>query len=778
MIACNKQRILAAAVAGVMSTSVNVYAQVLEEVVVTAQKRTEDIQDVPISIVAVNSDKLEKAGITSAKELGKIVPNLDIQRSSQASATAIVMRGIGSAGNNAIDPSVAPFIDGVYIPRAGAILSSFLDVASVEVLRGPQGTLFGRNATTGALLINTNKPEFDEFYGEVAAEYGDYDTYLLRGIANVPVSDTVAMRFALQGDGHDGYFHNDLDGKDYGDREVIVGRASLRWQPSDSLEWVLRSDYAEMGGDGSLPAEVSSHQGPEDLVNILGNVFGPLSPDITDPFDGDVSQVVVGDLDDTQWGISSDLNWDLESDYRIRWIGAYREWDNEQLDGDVVFTGLDTLNRVGFYDSESMSQEVQLISPENSLFGESMDFVAGLYYFQEDYELGENLNYGPQYCPVLVGSLVGPGAVPLCSSLPQMNASEQLFTQDAESFAVFLETNWELTDDLELKVGARYTTDDKEGEYLQVLNNPFTSVLRAPEEGDHDFDDDQFTYRLVLSWFFSDDAMAFANYSTGYKSGGINSNGSAVPLNENRIFDSENVKNAELGVKSTVWDGRMQLNATLYWMELDDFQDRAFQDASFIVTNAGTLEHKGLEAEMKAALTDNLSADFAMAYLDSEFTDFEGATPLAGCSVLPPPGTPQCPNPQDNTGKRAPYAPEWEFSLGLAWDDEFANGMPWNASLRWQFVDERFAGSTELSDQTISDSYNILDARVSLSSADASWTVYAWGSNLTDERYEISHFTQVLGPALGLIDTSNGDTVYRHYLSPPRTWGVGVKYEF
>lgn len=752
-------------------------AQQLEEVVVTAQKRVESIQDVPISIMAVSDAKLEQAGINSADDLTRIVPNLRINRQAQASATAIRMRGVGSAGNNAIDPSVAPFIDGVYIARGGAILNSFLDVASVEVLRGPQGTLFGRNATTGAVQINTHAPEFDAVSGEVFGELGNYNAYRVRGIVNVPVSDSLALRFAATVDEHDGYIHNRLDNKDYSDRDATTVRASARWLPRDNLDWIVRTDYASMQGDGTLPPEVSSHAGPVDFVNTIGNVFGPLSPSVDDPWDGEVNQRIVGDLDDNQWGISSDLNWDLQSDYRVRWISSYRNWENEQLDGDVVFTGMDLLNRRGFYDTDSTSQELQLISPEGALLDGRMDFVAGLYYFQENYAIGEKLNLGASFCPVLVGGR-DPDSVPACQSYPQVGASVQRFEQDAESIAVFLETQWNLSDTLELTIGGRYSDDSKDARYDQQLANPFVGALRSPEQGDYTFEDEQFTYRVVLSWFVNDETMLFANYSTGYKSGGINSAGSAEPLFERRVFGSEQVDDIELGVKSTLLDGMMQVNATAFRMEIDDFQDRSFRDASFIVTNAGSLRQQGLELELKAAPTQYLSVDLALAYLDSEFTDFKGGSPLAGCAVLPTPGTPSCPNPQDNTGEAAPFSPEWELNMGVTYTRDLTNGMYWTASANWQYVDDYIAGGTELSRQAVNDGYQLFDARFSLASADDTWKVSVYGQNLTDERYAEYSFTQVLGGALGLVDTSNGDTVYRHYLSAPRTYGVSVKYAF
>lgn len=747
-------------------------------IIVTAQKRAEDVQDVPVSIVALSPAILETAGVTSGQDLTRIVPNLRIDRQSQSSATTIRVRGVGAAGNNAIDPSVAPFIDGVYLPRGGAILSSFLDVEAVEVLRGPQGTLFGRNATTGALVIRTTAPKFDDFSGEVLAEYGNFDALRFRGVINLPVSDSFAVRAAAQFDRHDGYYHNLFDGEDYGDRKAFTGRVSARWQPSDAIDWTVRADYSSLGGDGALPAEVSSHQGPAAFINAFGSVFGPFSPDVSDAFDGTFSQLMYADMDDTQWGISSNLDWDIGGDYTLRWIASYREWDNYQLDGDVIFTGLDLVNREGFFDTQSTSQEIQLISPDDGLFSGLMDFVAGVYYFNEDYALGETLNLGANFCGTLVPAAAPQAVKDACAASPKGDATVLLYDQNAESIALFLDTNWNLTDQLKLTLGARYTWDDKSSSFDQALNNPFAAALRGPETANLGFSDNRFTYRIVLSYSPTDDLMFFANYSTGYKSGGINSQGSAAALGNRRLFDSEKVEDIELGFKSTLANGAVQFNATAYRMEIEDFQDRSFRDASFIITNAGKLRQQGIEAETRAEITNNLTFNGAVAYLDSEFLDFTGASPLAGCAVLPVPGTASCPNPQDNTGKRAPYSPKWQLNAGLEYEQDLFSGLTGKAAVNWQYVGSHLAGGSELSEQTRQDGYSLLDARLSVTGAQDNWTLSLFAKNLTNERYAVAHFTQVLGAALGLVDTTTGDTVYRHYVSAPRTYGASLSFRF
>jgi iron complex outermembrane receptor protein len=743
----------------------------LEEVVVTAQRRTESIQDVPLSVMAVTADTLQQANIRTAIDLTRMVPNLRINRLLQSASMVIRVRGVGTPGNTSIDPSVAPFIDGAYIPRPGVLLSNFLDVETVEVLRGPQGTLFGRNATAGALQVNTRAPSFDGFEGEVYAEYGDYDAYKVQGIVNVPVSDTLALRFAGVVDGRDGYMYNKLDGEYYGDRESLAGRVSARWQPTDSLTWTVRLDYADLGGDGLSPFEVDSRSATPAQLAAFTTRLGGNPPDLGDPLDHRVKQVVVGDVDDEQWGFNSDLTYGLQSGHKLRWIGAYRDWRNDQLDGDVLATPLDLLTRTSFYDSESMSQELQFISPEDELLDGRLDYVTGLYYFQEDYSLGEDLNLGTQFC-----GLVPAAQRPACAaSSPKAGATQQTYVQDAESFAVYGELKFGLTDSLDLTVGGRWTSDDKTGDYVQLVPNPFGRSLRAPEAEKLEFDDDQFTYRVVLSWFVNEDQMLFANYSTGYKSGGMNSAPGTVALGGKRLFDSEDVDNVELGAKTTWVDNRLIVNATLYRMDIDNFQDRSFDGTGFVIRNAGSLRQQGLELEGQAAPIDSLRINFAMAYLDSEFTSYPNAPGLPGCTGAPT----SCPTVQNLKGAPATFAPEWQFVLGGEYRGDFSNGMSWSVRADWNYVDEHYAGGqTDANPQTIQEAYDQLGARITLFGRDEVWSVALFGENLTNEVYVPQFTYQPLDSAFGVRDPATGATLVRNYASDPRTWGVGFRYRF
>ena len=222
-------------------------------ILVTAQKRSEDIQKVPLSIVAVTGEALTAANINDPVALQKLAPSLQINNTIFGSGVVIRIRGFGSAANTPVDSEVASYVDGAYIPRPGALLSSFLDVASVEVLSGPQGTLFGRNATLGAININSNEPSLRDRTLSLDFEGANYESYSATGVVNLPVTDTFALRFAAKNSISDGYYKNLLDGRTYGDREVFVGRASAKWEIAPALTWLVRGDYSRTTGDGVYP---------------------------------------------------------------------------------------------------------------------------------------------------------------------------------------------------------------------------------------------------------------------------------------------------------------------------------------------------------------------------------------------------------------------------------------------------------------------------------------------------------------------------------------------
>ena len=748
------------------------------EIVVTAQRRAESIQDVPISIAAFSGEALEQANVVTVQDLGRVAPNFAATKGVQSSFLRVNVRGIGAASNTTIEPSVAIFVDGIYVPRAGAIVGALMDMERVEVLRGPQGTLFGRNASVGALSLRTADPDND-FSGRVTAEIGNGDRYKLDGYVNAPISDNVAVRIAGMAQWFGGYWTNALDGRQLGGTDDQAVRASLRAE-FGNVEWIVRGDYSHIQGDGFTnidfdPTSVS----PTQLATLRTRLGGTL-PD-TNLDDRILNQYVTADLEDRQWGVSSQLSLDLDG-ATIRLINSYRDWRNDQLDGDVIFTPVPIASRTGNYRSQSHNHELQLISPTRVWLNGHLDLVAGLYFFNEDYRLDEQLHMNSQFCNVLTPA--GPVRTACNGFLTTnggQNATDQDVTQSVSSYAAYSQATFHISDPLAVTAGIRWTRDEKEGTYAQRISNPFVASLRAPEVLTFpDLSEEEVTYRLSLTYDVNRDLMFFANYATGYKSGGYNSGAGAPALSTfapdgslistRRVFGRESVDNYELGVRSSWLDRAVTANMTIYRMDIGGYQDRAFDGTSFTVRNAGNLRQQGVEADLIVAPVRNLVFTASMAYLDSEFTDYRNAPGLPGIGGV-----------QDLTGKPVTFSPEFTGRLGVDWSGDVGNsGLRWNANGNVSFVSDQFMGLvTDANPQTIEDGYALLGARFTLSGADDTWAVSVFGNNLTNTQYANGNLYQVLDGPLGLRNgVFPGSTAVRRLHADPRTYGASVTYRF
>jgi iron complex outermembrane receptor protein len=744
----------------------------IEEVVVTAQKRAESIQDVPLSIMAVSAKAMESKGVQDATDLERLVPNLRLDATAQQTGVAIRVRGMGAASNAAIDPSVAPYIDGVFIPRPGAALSTFLDVESVEVMRGPQGTLFGRNATVGALSLKTYAPDLGGFSAKVGAQAGSYGERQIDGMVNLPVNDKFGVRAAVLANSTDGFVKNKLDGKTYGQKDLVEGRLSAKWKPTDDLTWTGRLDYAHQSGDGVNLNQVDTSTASAAQLAAYTARLGGNPSTLSYPPSFTANQLYKNlNLNDNQWGIASDLNYQVAGGYTLRLIDSYRDWKNEQSDGDVLFTPMDLLSRDSTFSSKSQSHELQFISPKGALLGGKLDFVSGLYYFDEDYKIGEAFNVGSQFC----GFAAPASLVAVCNSFPKNGAANGAFTQNATSKAVYVQGTYAITPTLDFILGGRETWDKKSGTFVQTLQNPLlASTLRAPENTALSFSDSQPNWRANLSWHAAPGIMAFVTYSTGYKSGGLNSSGGTPALGQRRLFNSETSQDWEAGVKSVMFDRRLQLNVTAYRTDLDNFQERSFDGTSFIVRNAGAVRAQGVELEGQAKPMANVSIDFAAAYLDSTFTANHTAPGLPGCTGA----ATSCPLSQDLTGRSTTFAPKWTGNLGAEYTtNPFAGGFTLTARADASYSD-RYFSINDLNPQGVVDALTVYGSRLTLTGPDHSWAVALYGENLTDEHAFRTKFPQVLDQAFGVRNAATGATLLRGFMNTPRTWGVRVSKSF
>ncbi len=748
------------------------------EIVVTAQKRAENVQDVPVSIVAFTGETLQKTNVVTVQDLGKIATNFSAVRGSSAAGLRLNIRGIGAFGNSAIEPSVGVYLDGVYIPRAGSILGSFLDIEGAEVLRGPQGTLFGRNSSAGALSLHSALPK-KEFSGRITAEVGNGGRYKAEGYLNVPLGENVAFRVAGLGQKFRGYFLNALDGRTYGGSDDYAGRASLKAK-FGNFEWTLRADYSKSDGDGFANYDFDSSSVNAAQLAALQTRLGGLLPD-TNLNDRVFNQSVEANFKDRHWGLSSDLSLDVGGS-TLRLINSYRDWQSDQIDGDVTFLPVPILSREGNFGSKSQNHELQFISPEKQWLGGALDLVAGLYYYRESYRVDEQLNQRAQFCNVLTPA---GGVRNACnanlSATGGRNATDQDVFQTTKSFAAYGQANFHIAEPLTLVLGGRWTQDEKSGRYSQVITNPFVGGLRAPEVLTFpDLSEDRFTYRIGLNFKPSEDVLIFGSYSTGFKSGGYNSGGGSPSLSTfdalgnlistRRVFGRESVKNYELGVKSSWLDGSLTANVTLYRLDINGYQDRSFNGVSFDLRNAGALRQQGVEFDAVLRPSRNFSVTTSVAYLDSAFIDFKNGTGLPGLGGV-----------QDLTGKPATFSPEWSGNLGVDWTGNIGgSGLSWALNSNLSFVSDQYNGAiTDANPQSIQDGYAVLGARATLNGRDDRWSLSVFGSNLTNTQYSNLSIIQVLDGPLGLRNgVFPGSSGTRRVHANPRTYGASVTFRF
>ena len=735
----------------------------IEEIIVTATKRAESIQDVPISISAYSGDFLRNSDIRTIQDLSLYAPNFSMAYSSQPTNARIIIRGIGSVGNSAIETSVGVFVDGVYYPRPGSVIGNLLDIEAAEVLRGPQGTLFGRNTAAGALNITTRDPS-DELGGYVQADVGNYGAYSLEGVVNTPFSDNVAGRLAVKYAERDGYGYNTMTDEEIGERDDLTLRAKLGIDFTDNLYGKLTLDYNEINTGGQILEILPGTESPV-FDGTLNALFGQ-NATTADGYDMVINQDHQDSVADEQWGAAFHLEYGM-GDFTLKSITSYRDWQATNRESALRMTG-DVLPRDHLYETTTFSQEFQLLSPGDQAF----TYVVGLFYYDEDFDIDEDFDAGVDACVPVVFALAGAGAAGLCSVMPQSPATDSDYTQALTSTAVFAQATYEFSDRFSMTLGGRYTSDEKDAAFIQTTPNAVIGSLFRAEESVPDLasDDSAFTWLVNASFYPSEDVMIFGTVSTGFKGGGFNSGGSGVALGrEARMFSEENATNYELGIKSKFSDGRATANVTLYRTELDDFQDRSFDGLSFLTRNAGKRTQQGFEADIVLNPVDPLMMYVGLSYLDAEFDSFEEASPLPGDT-----------EPQDLSGQRPHFSPEWQGSLVANWRSALGSGsMEWFLRPEYLYIGEQNIGAnTNLNPQSIQGGYGIFNLSIGLVPAAENWQVSAYGKNLSDERFCELMFDQPLGAQFGAVNPAANTVTQRCIINSTRTYGVMFRMNF
>jgi iron complex outermembrane receptor protein len=617
----------------------------LEEVVITAEKREENLQKTPIAVTAVTGETLQALGVNSAIDLTQVVPNLAVSQYGNGANVAI--RGVANVNQQENgDPAVAYSIDGVYMARQRAALTGMYDVNRIEVLRGPQGTLYGRNATAGSVNVITNKPDLTASSASGSVDFGNYNAFAGFGMFNMPLSDTLAIRAALNYVRHDGYVDTSPNIRRFDDQDSMAARVHLLWRPIDNFSALFTYDADHEGGAGRAGASSgapwglylsSQGESPYRYATMVGPTY----------------------LDQKVDSETLTLNWSLPL-FDVTYVGNHRRDDYVELDSQGIYgplstyckdqTSLNCFHPLTNADFESqISHELRL-----SKNGEQLKWVIGLYDFRE-------YNHAiSAYEPNNVG-----------------NGTQVRLTDRPDGFegskAVFGQATWSPTSSLDLVGGLRYTKDEKSedlytylGPYdviqnLRCVGCPVTSVF--PGAGSWS----KTTWHVGADLNLSDDSMLFASVATGYKMGGFNL--AAPPANT--VFGPENLTNYELGWKNQLLDHRLQVNVAAFLTDYKNYQASAGTQVNGVnfqlVVNAGTAQLKGVELESTFLLTPYDRVTFNATELEAKFTDFflpvgDGFSPGANFT------------PYSLTGKELAYAPHTTLRLGYQHTFPLPNG--------------------------------------------------------------------------------------------------------
>ena len=713
--------------------------QTIEEVIVTATRRAESVQDVPISVSVVSADAIEATGTIDMKELSVMVPNFVFAESPNQGLSFMAIRGMYSRTEPqsiGFDSSVGVYVDGVFHSRQFNANANMGEVERVEVLRGPQGTLFGRNTISGAVNITTKKPSADEIHGDVSLEIGDRSLVHARGTLNIPViDDTLAIKLFAEKREKDGYVDNITTGNDdLGNQDRSSGRLQLRYTPTDRTTFDL---------------SISAYESESDDYFF----------EHTDGFASDGRDfTTINDFENTSeielFNTSLVIEHEFSGGYTLTSTTAFLD-DELNFDADIEATANPVVDITTFVGAEYFSQELRLASPADRRY----DFIIGLYYDTEESQNYDTIFAGAGFpFPPVQNSFINRGGN----------------TLDRDSYAAFAHANFDLNETVTLFGGLRYTDETKEQKtHPSTCNNFFTCVilgnpaLTQTVDAPVDVTLDEWTWTAGLRYHARENVMIYGSVGTGIKSGAFNN--TANPAGDfaanNLVTDHEEVTSYELGMKSSWLDRRVNLNLAVFHMDYDDLQVRLGCLACgpggiplAFLSNAGTATSEGLELEMVVLPAESLTITFGAGYVDSTYDklpDVEDPRRSGGFF--------------DASGNTIAFAPEWTLNTSVEHTAELMGGTL-TSRLNLSYIDERFSdGSYHNNPNDLLPSQTLLSGRISYRPAEGHWRVSVWGKNLTDDDSE----TYIaFGNAFLPIGTN------RAQFQEPRTYGVTLDYSF
>ena len=751
----------------------------ITEVYITARRRSENIQKVPISVSAVSGEQLESQGIYTVDQLTRAQPSIQLITSNPRN-TATTIRGLGSTiglTNDGLEPGVGIYVDDVYYARPGSAVVDLIDIERVEVLRGPQGTLFGKNTTAGALNITTRAPGFTP-EGRVEASVGDYGFTQVKASFSGPlIANLLAGRVSFGSTKRDGFFRNVTTHSRQNDIDSRLFRAQLLYTPSDRLNVRLSYDFAYQNPEANTQAFV--RYGPtlraaNRQFPYLADYFN-YAPPSTNPYDRLVD--VNSPLQARQVinGLSGTVNRDLGG-VTLTSVSAYRHWDwTPQNDRDYTALSIRTLSNNPSVQAQ-FSQEFRLASNGNRRF----DWVIGAYYFDQNVETNGSEGWGADGAHWLIGQTTGTPAVAVPSNLIDGYLSKTHVISETKSAAVFGQVVWNISERLRATLGLRYTHEDKSGDFTQTVSGGLETTdpaLIAARNGiarnqayRAEVSDGSPSGLINIAYDFTPDVLGYVNYAKGFKSGGINAAGiptaaDGSPSLVNAVIDPEEVISIEAGLKSRFWDRRATVNVALFTTDITDYQANVVDSGPGALrgylANIEKVEVRGVEIDGRLRATDNFSLYGNISYTDAVYASFaNGPAPLelqsSGTSIT------------DLSGKALPGVSKWAGALGWEYVHPLSIAT---VSGHGYFSGDLSYRSDWNSDASVSE-YSDIDAstlvNLRLGFRAASGTdLFLWVRNAFDEEY--LQFTSVQAGNSGAIYGQPGD---------PRTVGLTLRKAF
>lgn len=699
----------------------------IEEIVVTAQKRSESLQNIPLSVTALSEEAITERQIEDIVDLQQYVPSLVTGQF--YGTNQIALRGVSTSQTpGSEDPSVAVHVNGVYQPRARTLDVVLVDLARVEVLSGPQGTLYGRNATGGVVNYVT-KSASDEFEGEVTVKAANYDRFAVSGTVSGPISKSVGFRLSgLYDDQSDGFTDNLANGETLEAREVKGFHGVLSFTPNDNLTIDLDAMYVDAEDSGFWSVLSGSD------VPFFGDV---LAPQTTDPHE------VYVDFDDERLDsefqqASLTINWSLAEGIELNSITAFQAYEGDQAQ-DADGSGTLAVHIQQGFESDTFSQELNLTT---YLLDERLTSVYGFFYLDDDVETTSNS---------VVAELFG---------IPPLHVRVS-FDGNTTSYAGFMDHTYNVTDDLRVFAGVRHTSDEKEAVRSENRQIPAFGLTVLECNDDDSLDWNETTWRAGTQYDFSDHTMVYFQWQKSYKAGGLLAN----TCDNN--YEPEYIEGAEIGIKSSLLDNRLRFNAAAWLYDYEGIQVQQSIDVGrFQTVNAAEARLKGVEVSIQYLLTDQLQLDLSAMVQSAKYTEF------LNCDASEFPGACGATDPRPFENQRADLdgnwlnrAPSHSVNLGLSYAVDLQSGAEillraesfWSGELRF---DEY--GNEEITQS----SYNVQNLFVTYTSPSEKFVLRGFGKNLGDEEYTVVGFFN------GASRQFYGAWGY------PRTYGVEAQFRF